>query len=267
MPELPEVETIRRGLSFNIGAVLSEIELNRQDIVRARDYEPAELAGRCLEDIDRRGKYLIMSFGGHFLIVHLGMSGRFYVLPEQEPISETHVHMILHMDNGYKMLYKDARRFGGVWFTADPGPVLRKLGPEPFDPAFTIEYLFNATRNRKVAIKTFILNQSIIAGLGNIYADESLFAARITPSRPASSLSMPEAQMLHRAIIKVLTQAIKSCGTTFRDYRDGFNQEGQFQNLIQVYGRSGESCKQCSAALERVVIGGRSTHFCPKCQK
>lgn len=267
MPELPEVETIRRGLEFMAGAELAAIELNRRDIARELSYVPEELIGQSLSALNRRGKYLLLQFGERFLIVHLGMSGRFYALPADEVCTEAHVHLVLRFNNGYQLLYKDPRRFGGVWFTFEPGPVLARLGPEPFDRAFTGAYLYQATRGRKVAVKTLLLNQAIVAGLGNIYVDEALFAARIQPSRQASSLSLAEARRLQRAIVEVLQAAIANCGTTFRDYRDGFNQSGQFQNLVQVYGRTGENCQRCAAGLERVIIGGRSTHYCPRCQK
>lgn len=267
MPELPEVETIRRGLDFMAGARVASLQLNRRDIARETSYEPRELVGQRLDSLNRRGKYLLLQFGERFLVMHLGMSGRFYALPVEEACTEAHVHLQLTFDNGWQLLYKDPRRFGGAWFTCEPGPVLARLGPEPFDRSFSGAYLFRATRNRKVAIKTLLLNQAFVAGLGNIYADEALFAARIKPSRRADSLTAREARRLQQAIVDVLQAAIASCGTTFRDYRDGFNQSGQFQELVQVYGRTGEKCRHCSKGLERTVIGGRSTHYCPFCQK
>ncbi len=268
MPELPEVETIRRSLLENTGAHVRKIEMIRTDIIRKADYSPEELVGQAIMEIKRRGKYLIMVMEkDQSLVVHLGMSGRFYMEDEEASILVPHVHMIIHLDNKHKILYRDARRFGGVWFSLDPETLLKHMGQEPLEKGFTSSYLSDICRNRKVAIKTLLLNQNLISGIGNIYADESLFAAKIRPDREAGSISEKEIKRLHQAIIKVLQSSIEKCGTTFRDFRDGNNQSGQYQSYLNVYGKTDTPCKTCGLIIKKDRIGGRSSHYCEKCQK
>ena len=231
MPELPEVETIRRILLENVGARIKQMEFKRTDIIRRQDYPLEILTGQVIKDVARRGKYLILSLENECcIVIHLGMSGRFYMLGEGEVIKEPHVHLIIHLDNHCQLLYQDARRFGGIWLTKEPISIFGHMGVEPLGPEFTGAYLTRICHNRKVAVKTLLLNQNLISGIGNIYADEALFAARIKPDRAAGSLSEREIKRLHLAIIEVLENSIKLRGTTFRDYRDGYNQSGQFQN-------------------------------------
>lgn len=268
MPELPEVETIRSSMEAVKGCRANAIELFRTDIIRRQEYEPQELIGQAVEKVSRRGKFLIFEFSPkNILLVHLGMSGRFFLSPAAEEIRDKHVHFIVRLDNGYKLVYQDPRRFGGLWFLFSLDPVLSKMGPEPLEDDFTLTYLTNMCRNRKVAIKTLLLNQNLIAGLGNIYADESLFSARIRPERPAGSLEGRELKALHAGIRKVLQNSITQRGTTFRDYRDGLKKEGHFQNYLQVYGRENQACKICGCEIKKIRLGGRSSHFCEKCQK
>lgn len=268
MPELPEVETIRCSLLENIGAVIKDIEFRRTDIIKLQDYKPALLLGQHIRDIRRRGKYLILDLEpGYTLVVHLGMSGRFYMQDEDAQISAPHVHMIIYLDNGYKLIYMDARRFGGVRFMTDPEKIFCHMGPEPLSEEFTDSYLREVCRNRKAAIKTLLLNQNLIAGIGNIYADEALFAARIRPGRPAGSLRPAEIKRLRQAVVKVLQASIAQRGTTFRDFRDGYNKSGEFQQLLQVYGKTDCCCNICGQTLKKDIIGGRSTHYCEHCQK
>jgi formamidopyrimidine-DNA glycosylase len=268
MPELPEVETIRRSLLANVGAVIRDIEFCRTDIIKAQDYDPAGVIGQQIREIRRRGKYLIMELEpGHTLVVHLGMTGRFYMQETDTESSAPHVHMIIYLDNGYKLIYLDPRRFGGVKFLNDPECIFCRMGREPLSPEFTDRYLQEICRDRKVAIKTLLLNQQCIAGIGNIYADEALFDARIRPHRPAGSLRPAEIKRLRKAIVKVLLASINQRGTTFRDFRDGYNKSGEFQELLQVYGRTGCPCKVCGRILTKDVIGGRSSHYCEHCQK
>lgn len=268
MPELPEVETIRTAMEVVLGSKVIKAEIFRADIIRRQDYNPQELYGQAVEKVSRRGKFLIFLFSKkNILLVHLGMSGRFYLLPSSEKAEDKHVHFILYLDNGYKLVYQDTRRFGGIWFIFDPDLVLSKMGAEPLDKDFTAEYLTNICRHRKVAIKTLLLNQNLIAGLGNIYADESLYRAEINPERSAGSLEDMELKALHESIIKVLQNSIAQRGTTFRDYRDGLKKKGNFQNYLQVYGREETPCKKCGALIKKIRLGGRSSHFCPSCQK
>lgn len=268
MPELPEVETIRRSLLENIEAHITGVELRRTDIVRQQDYAPEAVCGQAIADVARRGKYLVMQLeNALFIVVHLGMSGRFYMLDEKDPIEAPHVHMVIHLDNKRKLVYQDARRFGGVWFAREPGRIFQHMGVEPLGPEFTAAYLKKIINNRKVAIKTLLLNQNLISGIGNIYADEALFAARIRPDREAGSLTEREVKRLQLAIIDVLKNSIEQRGTTFRDFRDGYNQAGQFQNHLQVYGKNDCPCSCCGRMLKKERIGGRSSHYCEHCQK
>lgn len=267
MPELPEIETIKISMEVNLGACAKQIEVLRSDIIRQADFDPEELYGQTLSLISRRGKYLILTLAeGHFVVVHLGMSGRFYMMEEDAEVLEPHVHFILHLDNGRKLIYRDTRRFGGIWLSRDTTQLFAQMGVEPLSSDFTVDYLARVLQNRKTAIKTFLLNQKLISGLGNIYADEALFEARIKPDRPAASLKPREIQRLHQTIQKVLQQSIDRRGTTFRDYRDGFNQTGENQNYLNVYGRKSLPCPLCGAAIEQQKIGGRSSHYCPHCQ-
>ena len=268
MPELPEIETIRTSLEINIGARITRIEVNRADVIKREDFPAQDLCGQIIKDIKRRGKYLVLELGnGLKLVVHLGMSGRFYMLPEAEEVQAAHVHFILHLDNGTKLLYQDARRFGGIRFCNETVSLFAHMGVEPLERKFTAGYLTKICKNRQVAIKTLLLNQNLIAGIGNIYADESLFMAGIRGNRPAGSLTSVEIKRLHRAIINVLKKSIQERGTTFRDFRDGYNRSGNFQNSLQVYGKTNQPCPICGGLIKKEIIGGRSSHYCECCQK
>lgn len=268
MPELPEVETIRRSLQTIIGAKIREIKINREDIVRLSNFSPETLYGQSLKEIVRRGKFLVLKSGKECnLIVHMGMSGRFYMVDEEAPLPDKHIHVIIYLDNGNKLVYQDARRFGGIWFVKDLGEFFARMGTEPLSDQFNEVVLGRMVQNRKTAIKNVLLNQNLVCGIGNIYADEALFAAGIRPDRPANSLSGLEIKRLCRAIKEVLQTSIEQRGTTFRDYRDGFNRSGNFQNYLKVYGKVGEKCPVCGQLLKRDRIGGRSSHYCEKCQK
>lgn len=268
MPELPEIETIKRSLQANLGAKIKKTDVFREDIIRQKDYELLLLAEKTIKKIDRRGKYLaIVMESGFNIILHLGMSGRFYMLKEGSAVTDKHVHLIIYLDNGKKLIFQDTRRFGGVWFVDNLQKVLCNLGIEPLAKEFTKEYLAEITQNRKIAIKGLILNQKLVCGIGNIYADEALFEARIRPQKPAGSLSADEIADLHVAIKKVLKKGIKKRGTTFRDYRDGLNQAGEFQHHLRVYGKNDQDCPICGAKIKKVRITGRSSHFCANCQK
>ena len=226
MPELPEVETIRRSLLSNVNAVLVKLEIFHPGVLRRQDFEPAELCGQPLKKIARRGKYLVFSFGEKHLLIHLGMSGRFYMVEKDQELTGKHIHAVMHLDNGRRLVYQDARRFGGLWFIKDIQDFFSCLGCEPLEDEFDASHLARLVKGRKVAIKTLLLNQNLIAGLGNIYADEALFAAGILPQRPAGTLSDEEIERLAQAIKKVLAKSIEQRGTTFRDFRDGYNQSG-----------------------------------------
>lgn len=268
MPELPEVETVRRHLECSVGSRILDIDIFRADIVRRQEFKPAEIFGPQLTAVSRRGKFLIFSFeNGLFLVMHMGMSGRIYLLGEKEEATGAHIHMVIHLDNGTRIIYQDARRFGGVWLVREVEAFFAHLGLEPLGKEFTPASLTQMVAGRKVAIKTLLLNQNLICGLGNIYADEALFQAGIRPDRPAGSLRPKEIDRLWHAIREVLMHSLEHRGTTFRDFRDGHNQAGEFQNQLQVYGKAEEPCPGCGKPIRRVRIGGRSSHFCEHCQK
>lgn len=268
MPELPEVETIRQSLLFLCGARVKHIDIKREDILRLKDYRLKELYGRKIEDIRRRGKFLILKLEDNFnIVLHMGMSGRFFVAAEEILIDEPHIHSIIYLDNSYKLIYQDPRRFGGIWLVHDLNAFFSRMGREPLEDDFNCEYLRQVAGKRKATIKSLLLEQNVIAGIGNIYADEALFRAGIRPDRKALSLTYSEIDALCKAIKEVLTKSIKERGTTFRDYRDGYGKSGNFQNFLAVYGREGEECRLCGTRINREKIGGRSSYFCPNCQK
>lgn len=268
MPELPEIETIKRTLMANQGAKIDKIKLNREDIIRRRDFPLGQLQNKSIGEIARRGKYLWLVLDrDHNIIIHLGMSGRFYQLDETSAEAAKHVHAEIYLSNGKKLVFEDPRRFGGIYLLNDPREFFGRLGAEPLTEEFNPAYLNKITRQRKIAIKSLLLNQNLISGIGNIYADEALFRAGIRPDRAAGSLTAAEIDSLCGAIKQVLNKSIDAQGTTFRDYRNGFNQEGSFQKYLQVYGREKEQCTRCGEIIYKQTIGGRGSHFCVQCQK
>lgn len=268
MPELPEVETIKNTLQGAVGAVIQAIDIRRQDYVRRWDYDAAELSGGSIASVTRRGKYLVIHFhNDRYLIIHLGMSGRVYLSGDSDMPLPSHVHIVIHLSDYRQVLLQDPRRFGGVWFVRNLGQFFSHMGLEPLSSSFNVHYLTDIVRNRRVAIKTLLLNQTMISGIGNIYADEALFSAGILPTRMAGSLNDYEMRKLVRSIKKVLRAGIEQRGTTLRDYRDGDNRPGGFQNYLQVYGRHQQACHRCGQPIQRQVINQRSSHFCSACQK
>lgn len=267
MPELPEIETIRRSLLSNVHAAVVQLEILHPAVLRRQDYDPRELCEQPIQDIARRGKFLVFAMPSQrYWVVHLGMSGRFFMLPQEAVLTGRHNHAIITLDNGQRLVYQDARRFGGLWFITDPERFFEHMGYEPLEDAFNQEILAQLVKNRKAAIKTLLLNQNLIAGIGNIYADEALFTAGILPHRPAGSLTREEIERLAEGIKEVLQRSIEQRGTTFRDFRDGYNQSGGFQHCLNVYGRINEPCSVCGAPIVRDRIGGRSSHYCRHCQ-
>ncbi|MDD2621390.1 MAG: bifunctional DNA-formamidopyrimidine glycosylase/DNA-(apurinic or apyrimidinic site) lyase, partial [Syntrophomonadaceae bacterium] len=235
--------------------------------LRCREYELEEIQVITVSAVSRRGKYLLLAFENRYnLVVHMGMSGRFYLESETAQEVKPHVHVLIFLDNGKRIAFQDARRFGGLWLLKDIGRFFERLGKEPLADDFTASYLEKSLKGRKVTIKSFLLNQKPVCGLGNIYVDEALFTAGIRPERIAESLTVKEASSLHRAIRRVLRSSIEQRGTTFRDYRDGYNQKGNFQNHLQVYGKAGQPCPKCGHPLDKTVIAGRSSHYCQHCQ-
>ena len=270
MPELPEVETVRRGLGpISVGQRILGVVV-REPRLRwpvASDLSE-QLAGQTLHRIDRRGKYLLFRVDRGTLIVHLGMSGTLRHYRTAPPLAK-HDHLDVQLADGGLLRFNDPRRFGAVLYTPTPEthPLLAPLGVEPLDDAFGGEYLYQITRDRRVAIKAFIMDAHRVVGVGNIYANEALFRAGIRPQLLAGKLSRPRAAKLVAAIKAVLTEAIAAGGSTLRDYVDGLGQPGWFQQSHFVYGRDGEDCRVCGTPIKLSRDGGRATTWCPHCQK
>ena len=271
MPELPEVETTRRGVAPHVvGRSVAAVHVYDR---RLRWPVPADLAqrlvGRRVDGLDRRSKYLLFRFGTDTLMVHLGMTGSLRVFrrpPERRP----HDHVDLVMDDGTWLRYNDPRRFGAVLWVPPPTldhPLLRHLGPEPFDPAFNADYLWTGTRSRRAAIKLALMDNALVVGVGNIYANESLFRAGIRPTLAAHRVSRARLARLVTEVRAVLTEAIAKGGSTLRDYVDASGEPGYFQLDYFVYGREGLPCRVCGTPLKHRRLGGRASFFCPRCQR
>jgi formamidopyrimidine-DNA glycosylase len=267
MPELPEVQTIVDTLRPKMmGRRIARVLLNRQDIVTPPEIDlAARLTGRTVADLTRRGKRIVFTLDtGERFYVHLGMSGRLGMNRFHEPMA-SHTHLVIGVEGSDSELrFADPRRFGGVWWLGLELPPEGNMGPEPLAtrPSQLAKRLARTTR----AVKNALLDQTVIAGLGNIYVDESLFAAGIHPLTRANALSAGQVGRLSRSIKSTLRRAIRHRGSTLRDYRDADGAPGGFQSLHRVYGREGKPCRNCSTPVERIVLGGRSTHFCPRCQ-
>ena len=265
MPELPEVQTVVSTLHPRIvGRRFKRITLHRDDIVTPANIDlSARLTHRSVINLTRRGKRIVFTLDdGNRFYIHLGMSGRLTIETDDAPI-EKHTHLIIHLDNGPQLRFRDPRRFGGIWWlgSEDPGGT---MGPEPLD--VRIDVLIAKLSRTRRAIKNVLLDQTVLAGIGNIYADEALFEAGIHPLKRADKLTGEQARRLHLAIKKILRRAIKHRGSTLRDYVDADGGKGAFQKLHRVYDRTDLPCRTCKTAITRIVLGGRSTHFCPKCQ-
>jgi formamidopyrimidine-DNA glycosylase len=230
---------------------------------------PEKIAGRRIVRVGRRAKYLLLGLESGTLLLHLGMSGNLRAVPACTP-RRAHDHFDLVLDSGLAVRFNDPRRFGSLLYThADPRahPLLAQLGPEPLAAAFDADYLWRITRSRRVAIKQLLVNSRLIAGVGNIYASEALFRARIRPQRQARTLSRAEAARLVRGVRAVLRQAIRSGGTTLRDYLGADGAPGYFRQRLYVYERRGKPCRRCRTPVRALTQGQRSSYYCPSCQK
>lgn len=274
MPELPEVETTRRGLAPHlIGERVTGVDIRQQQL---RWPVPAELAskieGQQLLDIERRAKYLLFRFETGTMLVHLGMSGSLRIVSATEPLLK-HEHIDIRFGSGKTaqlMRYCDPRRFGAfLWHEGDlfEHKLLNHLGPEPLSEQFDVDYLYQRSRGRSKAIKLLIMEQRMVVGVGNIYANEALFMAGIDPRRDAGRISRKRLVRLVDAIKKVLESAIKAGGTTLKDFIGGDGKPGYFSQELQVYGRADEPCVTCSKPLTKIVQGQRATFFCTRCQR
>ncbi|HHZ19028.1 MAG TPA: DNA-formamidopyrimidine glycosylase [Firmicutes bacterium] len=271
MPELPEVETIRRSLTPLItGKRIEDVSVYLPKAIRGRTPEELrqELMGKIIAAVDRRGKYLLLCLKeGGTLVFHLRMTGRvIFRATAEEPLAK-HTTLVLDFAGGAQLRFEDPRKFGTVDLLSDHAHhAMDLLGPEPLGGKWTLDDLIKAGKTRKTCIKAVLLDQAVVAGLGNIYTDESLFRAGIYPGRPASSLSQEEWQRLYGIIQEVLAEGIEYRGTTHRDYVDGLGNAGGFQERLRVYGRSGLPCVNCGTPIRRKKLAGRGTHYCPKCQ-
>ncbi|MEM7540106.1 MAG: bifunctional DNA-formamidopyrimidine glycosylase/DNA-(apurinic or apyrimidinic site) lyase [Pseudomonadota bacterium] len=271
MPELPEVETTRRGVEpLLVGRTATEVHVFERRLRQPVSRGLAKaLQGQRLMQISRRAKYLLFGFETGTLISHLGMSGTLRVV-DQKLQRQTHDHVDITFDDSRILRFRDPRRFGLMLWTAnDPYQhrLLAPLGPEPWDPAFSARYLKQRAAQRTTAIKNFIMDAHTVVGVGNIYASESLHRAGINPRRKAGSVSLARYSQLVVHIQAVLEAAIKAGGTTLRDFVNNEGKPGYFRANLRVYDRAGEPCLSCGTAIRSIVIGQRSTYYCPRCQR
>lgn len=271
MPELPEIETIRSGIAQHvIGAIVQQVVVREARLrVAVPRNLPQVLAGARIEAVERRAKYLLLRCSTGTLIVHLGMSGSLRVLPIETP-PQRHDHVDLLLDNHQLLRLRDPRRFGALlWTSGNPleHPALAALGPEPLSDSFSGELLFARSRKRSLAIKSFLMDQRIVVGVGNIYASEALFRAKIAPQLPAGVISLARYERLATAVRAVLNEAIIAGGTTLRDFQNAEGKPGYFAIQLQVYGREGEGCVVCGKKIRCERIGQRSSFYCPHCQR
>ncbi|WEJ62403.1 bifunctional DNA-formamidopyrimidine glycosylase/DNA-(apurinic or apyrimidinic site) lyase [Thiomicrorhabdus lithotrophica] len=274
MPELPEVETTRKGITPKADQQVIKAFVVRNASLRW----PVDLTlkqtlpGLVIQSIGRRGKYLLLKTELGTLLIHLGMSGNLRVLPANTPPLK-HDHVDIVLENGYLVRLNDPRRFGSVlWHPASEGSVethklLAKLAPEPLSDEFNEQYFYEKTRNRKVAIKTLVMNSAVAVGAGNIYANESLFMSKIHPQTIASKLTKKQCELLVRNIKTVLEAAIEQGGTTLKDFMSPDGKPGYFVQKLNVYDQGGKPCTVCGTTIERIILNQRASYFCPKCQK
>ena len=291
MPELPEVETIRRGLEpYAVGQRVVDVTAADCKIFKV---EPArlleDLPGQKIHELDRRGKFLIAGLDRHYLLFHFGMTGQLTFRHPDRPDSkgfhrhpvtglqrtlqhapDRHTHLHIHLEEGGALLFRDIRKFGKVFLFEKGENVLAQffagLGLEPFSPSYNLAAFLEGFRNRKLRIKSLLLDQRFVAGVGNIYADEALFRAGIHPARTVRSLRRWEKESLFEAIPAVLQEGIDHGGTSLRDYVQSDGEMGSHQENLKVYGQEGESCYQCEDPIQKMVMGQRGTHFCSICQ-
>ena len=268
MPELPEVETIKKALEpFLVGRTFSGVRITDTRPVQRLSLDEfcGGLVGRKINGLSRRGKYLIIGLsGGGNLIIHLRMTGALLWNPaEEEPFTRVE----FFFDGGGRLIYTDVRRFGTMYLTTDPNEVVGKLGIEPLSRRFTRKSLAGMLKSRSLPVKSALLNQEHIAGIGNMYADEALFVAKIHPQQPADSLTTAQINRLHGAIKQVLKQGIKNQGASVRNYRGPDGSKGRAHEEFCVAHREGSPCPVCGSAIKRIVVGQRGTYYCPRCQR
>ncbi|HLJ24697.1 MAG TPA: bifunctional DNA-formamidopyrimidine glycosylase/DNA-(apurinic or apyrimidinic site) lyase [Candidatus Acidoferrales bacterium] len=276
MPELPEVETIVRGLRLSLpGRSILDLRFGKTDFVESPETIAERLPGMRISDVTRMGKFICVAVeptesrpaqpSRLYLIVHLGMTGKLTVISSAEPVAP-HTHVFFTLDDGRELRYTDPRRFGRMLLVEESGlpAFVERLGKEPLE--ITAEEFCENFQSRGARVKALLLDQSILRGIGNIYADESLFRARLHPARIAGNLNREQLLLLHRKMRDVLAEAILSRGSSISDYVDSEGRQGSFQFRHRVYQRDGKPCYRCRATIRRVIVAGRSSHFCPSCQ-
>jgi formamidopyrimidine-DNA glycosylase len=282
MPELPEVETIRRSLEPDlVGRRIASVEVHRPTRISVGDEAVGGVAsggegqaealaqalpGQRIVGTSRRGKYLVFHLdSGDRLVVHLRMTGSLVLRPPGTELPR-YASVTWTLDDGRRLHLADLRRFATVWLVVDEARVMAKLGPEPFDEEFTVEDLAAKLARRRAPVKAVLLDQAVVAGLGNIYVDEALFESGIHPQRLANTLRSEEVARLHEAVGRVLERGVRNRGTSLRSYRDGTGAPGRNQEALRVFRRTDKPCPNCGTPIQRLRVGGRSSHFCPSCQ-
>lgn len=275
MPELPEVETIIRRLrDYITGLTIRDVLVNWRRSIAVPDVEEfvGQLRGRTISAVGRRGKYIILTLEPEgYLCLHLRMTGRLIYMAKEKsnhPLShDPHCHVIFRFTSGDRLFFRDTRKFGRLYLVADPSVVTAGLGMEPLDEHFTADVLMDLMRGKQRQLKPMLLDQHSVAGLGNIYVDETLWLAGLHPLRKCNTLERGEIERLHAAMVNVLNCALENHGTTLRDYRDPDERPGDNESCLEVYGRAGQPCARCGGAIERIVVAQRSSHICPRCQR
>ncbi len=269
MPELPEVETVVRALRPQlVGRSITNVRcdwarhIDRPTLSELR----RQIIGRTVRDVSRRAKFVLITLDQRTLVIHLRMSGHLAIV-EKSSLADKHAHTIFELDNNQELRFRDTRKFGRVYLVDNLGELLGHLGPEPLDPSFTPQQLTEIISGRRRTLKTFLLDQTVIAGIGNIYADEALFHARLLPTRRTDSLSSSEITALHAGIQEVLRLGIAREGASINSYVKPDGQKGDMQSAVMVFRRTGQTCFRCGDTIQRIKLGGRSTHFCADCQK
>jgi len=264
MPELPEVETFARQLKPALmGKKILAVDLRwkRTLALPSPKKFKEQIVGQKILDVGRRAKYLNIQLKDYSLLIHLRMTGDL-LMRDSTIVPNKHDRLIIKLSGNQSLVFNDARKFGRVWLVANPEEILGRLGPEPFSRGFTPAWLHNALQQKKRQLKPLLLDQTFIAGLGNIYTDEALHIAKLHPVATSDSVTVEQAQALHEAIRKVLKEGIRRNGASI----DWAYRGGQFQNYFRVYDREGTPCLVCGTEIERIIVGQRSTHFCPQCQ-
>lgn len=279
MPELPEVETVKKDLALKIiGCSIQKVKINLPKIIKQPQKSEEfrrRLEGTCVQAIHRRGKYILMILDtSDYLVIHLGMSGRFLLIGTQDSLSEMdkkHSHIQFNLNLNRILIYHDVRQFGKIWLLKKDEriPQIQDLGLEPLDHQFSFNHFYKLLKKNRSQIKSLLMNQKKIVGIGNIYANEILFSAGIYPTRQSDLLTLNEAQQLYNKMREILSKAVRMKGTTMRDdsYRDLLGNRGNYSHFLQIYGKKDGDCPRCSQPIVLIRLNNRSTFVCPNCQK